>query len=432
IMTKHMPVSSILRESAKGASYFLGIENGIPNGKDYVIFRRNDAILKPYIVAQEWNAFIRSLKICDSAHWRSQVANSGSLTKRMVSKWAMEKQDEARGAIEGSSVTAATSQATTPIQQSKRIMPDATELSQEETVSSTSGTTSNSSCKTTISSSRSTTSGQRSKKRSFQVYLKEPEVVLEHTLEGDITGLRLGIKYFRDRFSELVVPDRDVSKCLPEALSINGILWIDQMPTPRPKECSSCLKELREFFPPPRNVELQSLSLKVQAIIQSDVCVTKEIHAEHETRRNGIYTIQTPVFSGHHFLGVVGLIGEVKPPEMDRYENFKCHDFWKLIQMGKTEINEQIIKGIQSPRIMCVQVFGYEVVMYVMKMDQAGVYILYKAAEGYLPRSTSDIPGTENIISIFQHSKTILQEFQKELDTTVPHTDGSSDEPSLK
>ncbi|KAF9993824.1 hypothetical protein BGZ79_001455 [Entomortierella chlamydospora] len=100
--------------------------------------------------------------------------------------------------------------------------------------------------------------------------------------------------------------------------------------------------------------------------------------------------------------------------------------------MGKAEINEQIIKGIRNPRIVCIQVFGYEVAMYIMKMDQTGVYILYKAAEGYVPRSISDIPGTENIISIFQHSKTILQAFQKELDITVPHTDESPDEPSLK
>ncbi|KAF9344602.1 hypothetical protein BGX26_004123, partial [Mortierella sp. AD094] len=81
---------------------------------------------------------------------------------------------------------------------------------------------------------------------------------------------------------------------------------------------------------------------------------------------------------------------------------------------------------------MCIQVFGYEVVMYIMKMDQTGVYNLYKAAEGYLPRSISDILGTENIISIFQHSKTFLQAFQKELDINVPHADESPDEPSLK
>ncbi|KAG0324791.1 hypothetical protein BG004_003367 [Podila humilis] len=353
-MTKYIPASSILCESAKGANYFLGIENGVPDRKDYVIFRRTAAISRPNVVAQEWNVFIRSLKICDSAHWRSQVAGSESLTKKLVSKWAMEMQDEAK---------VRPHPLHNPPPQDKEI-----------------------------------------RNEYFQVYFKEPELAVEHTLEGDMTGLRQGLKYFQSRSSELVVPGRDVSKCLPEALSINGILWIDRMPAPRPKECSSCLKKLREFFPPPLNAELQSLSLKVQAIIQSE---SVQDEPSEEELLESIRMIHCP-------------------------NRQAVRIFERLYVMGKAEINEQIMKGIQNPRIMCVQVFGYEVVMYVMKMDQAGVYILYKAAEGYLLRSISDISGTENIISIFQHSKSILKEFQKELDTTVPHTDGSPEEPSLK
>ncbi|KAF8967777.1 hypothetical protein BGZ46_000122, partial [Entomortierella lignicola] len=353
-----------------------------------------------------------------------------------------------------------------------------------DNISSVSDTTTNTSDTTTSSSSQATTSSQRSKKRVFEVYYKNPEVALERNHAGDNTGLRLALKVFQNRSSKLVVPGRDVSKCLPETLSINGVLWIDQVPPPRSKECFNCLKEMREFFLPPLNAELQTLSLKVQSIIQYELLqeelsedrLLENIHKiecpnrqavriferlmyvlprkhkpsmklgetgfilsriqcfldiifsewggfpiryniEHDSEKSSksdrekgkrsdfFVEVPSPTFSTIFNSEIVGLIGEVKPPEKERYEDFKCHDFWKLIQMGKAEINNQIIKGVRNPCIMCIQVFGYEVVMYIMKMDQHGVYILYKAAEGYLPRSISDIPGTENIISIFQHSK---------------------------
>ncbi|KAF9380257.1 hypothetical protein BGX21_002412 [Mortierella sp. AD011] len=400
----------------------------------------------------------------------------------MVSKWALEMEDEVR---------------------------DVTERSLDK-ISSRSDTT-NTSGSATTSSSQATTSTPRTKKRTFQVYFKEPETTLENNFEGENIGLRLALKNFQDRSTKLVVPGRDVSKYLPEALSMNRVLWIDQIPPPRTKECSNCLKELQEFSPPLLNGEFQNLSLKVQSIVQSELlqeepseerlsenilkiespnrqavriferlmyvlprrynpslmlgetgfmlsrlqCFLDIIFSEwggfpirynieHDSEKKSksdcvkgmrsdfFVEVPSSTFSAIFNSEIVGLIGEVKPPEKERYEDFKSHDFWKLIQMGKAEINEQIIKGIRNPRIVCIQVFGYEVAMYIMKMDQTGVYILYKAAEGYVPRSISDIPGTENIISIFQHSKTILQAFQKELDVTVPHTDESPDEPSLK
>ncbi|KAF9172450.1 hypothetical protein BGX21_005487 [Mortierella sp. AD011] len=130
---------------------------------------------------------------------------------------------------------------------------------------------------------------------------------------------------------------------------------------------------------------------------------------------------------------IVGILGEVKPPEKDRRESIKIQDFWKLIRMAKDEINSQISKGVVNPMAICIQVFGFQLNMYVMTMNpDEGVYILHSAAEGFLPRSVSDVSGTGCIISIFLHAKSLLQVFQDELTKTEPYSAGMTDLPRLQ
>ncbi|KAF8951686.1 hypothetical protein BGZ46_003854 [Entomortierella lignicola] len=119
--------------------------------------------------------------------------------------------------------------------------------------------------------------------------------------------------------------------------------------------------------------------------------------------QNFFYGSASPTFSTVFNPEIVGLIGEVKSPE-ERYDDFRYHDHWKLIQVDKAGIGEQITKGIQNTRIVCIQAFVYVDAMYILKKDQSGVCVLYRAAEGYIPRSVSDTPGT---ISIFQYSKAL-------------------------
>ena len=56
--------------------------------------------------------------------------------------------------------------------------------------------------------------------------------------------------------------------------------------------------------------------------------------------------------------------------------------------------------------VVCLQVFGFQLEMFVMTMDpDEGLDILYMAAEGFLPRSVSDVSGTGHVMSIFMHAK---------------------------
>ncbi|KAF9109221.1 hypothetical protein BGX27_007860 [Mortierella sp. AM989] len=131
---------------------------------------------------------------------------------------------------------------------------------------------------------------------------------------------------------------------------------------------------------------------------------------------------------------IVGILGEVKPSEKDRRECIKIQDFWELIRMTKDEINSQISKGVVKPMVICIQVFRFQLNMFVMTMDpDEGLYILHTAAEGFLPRSVSDVSGTGYIISIFQHAKSLLQVFQDQLNKTEPYsTDMTTGLPQLQ
>ncbi|KAF9157458.1 hypothetical protein BGX21_003676, partial [Mortierella sp. AD011] len=147
---------------------------------------------------------------------------------------------------------------------------------------------------------------------------------------------------------------------------------------------------------------------------------TKSEH-DHGVRSDFFIEIPCPTLSSISNSEIVGLFGEVKPPEKDRRKAIKIHDFWKLVRMAKDEINSQIMKGVCRPMVILIQVFGFQLEMYTMTMDlDLGIYVLYKAAEGFLPRSTADMSGIGNIISIFMHSKALLQQFQEQIEEINP------------
>ncbi|KAF8923039.1 hypothetical protein BGZ58_003439 [Dissophora ornata] len=71
--------------------------------------------------------------------------------------------------------------------------------------------------------------------------------------------------------------------------------------------------------------------------------------------------------------------------------------------------------------------------MFVMTMDpDEGLHVLHTAAEGFLPRSVSDVSGTGYIISIFLHAKSLLQTFRGQLSTTKPYSTDMTGLPELQ
>ncbi|KAF8950703.1 hypothetical protein BGZ46_004374, partial [Entomortierella lignicola] len=101
------------------------------------------------------------------------------------------------------------------------------------------------------------------------------------------------------------------------------------------------------------------------------------------------------------------------------------------VLMAKDEINSQITKGVVKPMVIGIQVFGLQLNMYVMTMNSDdGLYVFCTAAEGFLPRSVSDVSGTGFIISIFLHAKSLLQEFKDQLNNTEFNSSDTTNTPT--
>ncbi|KAF9184979.1 hypothetical protein BGZ49_004372 [Haplosporangium sp. Z 27] len=165
--------------------------------------------------------------------------------------------------------------------------------------------------------------------------------------------------------------------------------------------------------------------------------MTQEIPQSQDMERvlGQIFFIEVPCrnLSSIFNSEVVGILGGVKPLEKDRRESIKIQDFWKLIRMAKDGINSQITKGVVKPMVIGIQVFGFQLNMYVMTMNSDdGLYVLYTAAEGFLPRSVSDVSGTGFIISIFLHAKSLLQEFKDQLNNTEFNSSDTTNTPQLQ
>ncbi|KAF9373144.1 hypothetical protein BGX21_004555, partial [Mortierella sp. AD011] len=298
------------------------------------------------------------------------------------------------------------------------------------------------------------------------------------------SSLRRAFQKFQSSSAKLVLPGRDVSMLLPEALSLNGIWWVDKASLGIPSnEHLQYLDSLKSVNSPNLSGDLSSLAIEVQMKLQNLVsqeqwmdymhglysgsfekkqaviilqrlveilpatfqaneelgemgfilsrlqcfldiifgqlsCFPILYNIEHDSGNSaksghdkGVrsdFFIEVPCrpLSSIHRSEIVGLLGEVKPPEKDRRQCIKAQDFWKLVRMSKDEINAQILKGVTKPMTIFIQVFGFQLEMFVMTMDpNEGLYVLHTAAEGFLPRSRYDISGTGYIISIFQHAK---------------------------
>ncbi|KAF8949901.1 hypothetical protein BGZ46_004853 [Entomortierella lignicola] len=361
---------------------------------------------------------------------------------------------------------------------------------------------------------QSATPTRKRKKQAFVIHIKDSCTVNasnQDSFDLSESGLRLAFKKFQTTSAKLVLPGRDISTLLPEALSLNGIWWTNQVPlSMSSQEHILHLGSLRPVYSPSPNDDLQLLAFKVQVMLQSlqseeqlmdniqrlyggsaemkqAVRVWQRLveilpasfqpHKEfgemgfiltrlqcfldavfgqrsnfpvlyniehdsgnaaksgHEKGVRSDFFVEVPCRSLSSVFNseVVEILGEVKPPEKDRRECIKIQDFWKLIRMAKDEINSQILKGVVKPMVICIQVFGFQLNMYVMTMKpDDGLYILYTAAEGYLPRSVSDVSGTGYIISIFLHAKSLLQEFQDQLINTEPYSSDMTSPPQLQ
>ncbi|KAF9404053.1 hypothetical protein BGZ94_004400, partial [Podila epigama] len=100
-------------------------------------------------------------------------------------------------------------------------------------------------------------------------------------------------------------------------------------------------------------------------------------------------------------LSLVGLIGEVKPPEKTQSAQLELKDQWKLFRMMKSEIDSQIKKGTPDPVVWGCQIFGYDVAFYVMDQRISLINCLMKVFTGTLPKSIEDVSGVGRIISAF-------------------------------
>ncbi|KAF9915753.1 hypothetical protein FBU30_001762, partial [Linnemannia zychae] len=85
-----IPVSEILKQTAKGSGYFLLREDGNADPKEYMLFRRGGAKARPAEVTKEWNTFMRNFKACVSPGWRNYAQDAPKLSKKMVLGWSKE------------------------------------------------------------------------------------------------------------------------------------------------------------------------------------------------------------------------------------------------------------------------------------------------------------------------------------------------------
>ncbi|KAF8976596.1 hypothetical protein BGZ46_008132 [Entomortierella lignicola] len=467
-MSNQESLSRILAPSNKGSSYFLSKIDGDADSKGYVHFRKQLAVINSGGVAKEWNGFMKLFKSCESVDWREYARTAPSMTKNMVLHWSNEDGDgpsapDSENNNEGSSGSSA-STSTSPLPN---------EIPSPQ-------------CKR----NGSTTSGKR-KRQSFGICIKDrttPTLNVpnqDSELPAQSSSLKLAFKKFQASSAKLVLPSRDISMLLPEALSLNGIWWVDKASLGLPSnEHVQYLDSLRSVGSLNLCEDLLSIAIEVQLKLQNvisqeqwmdymhglyngsfekkqaviilqrlveilptnfqpneelgetgfiltrlqcflDVIFGQLSHfpilcnIEHDSGKSaksghdkGVrsdFFIEVPCgsFSSIHNSEIVGLLGEVKSPEKERRQCIKIQDFWKLVRMAKDEINAQILKGVTKPMVVFIQVFGFQLEMFMMTMDpNEGLYILHTAAEGFLPRSRYDISsGTGFIIAIFQHAK---------------------------
>ncbi|KAF9155040.1 hypothetical protein BGX20_004536, partial [Mortierella sp. AD010] len=445
-----MSISEIFVASIRGSKYFLSKNAGNADAKEYVIFRKHFSIRNPAEVAKEWNEFMRRLKNCDSSDWRDYAMSAPLLTRNMVVVWSKEADDEPD--IEDTTT-------------------DEGRTNNETTTTSDTTDSNQSSAKTVPKLKRdgSTRSAKR-KKQSFTIYIKEPSTLddslndrFEISDPSQTSSVRVAFKTFQTTSRKLVLPRHDISTLVPEALSLNGIWWVDKASMGLVRtEYTQYLESLRSMYSPAPDRDLQLLCFDVQSKLQSPqseeqlmdymqglyglygesikkkqaVCILQRLvmilpachkpeeeHGEtgfilthvqcfldvlfgqrscfpisyniehdsgnstksehdHGVRSDFFIEVPCPASSSVSNSEIVGLFGEVKPPEKDRRKCIRIQDFWKLVRMAKDEINSQISKGVVSPMVILIQVFGFQLEMFLMKMDpDEGLYVLYKAAE---------------------------------------------------
>ncbi|KAF9202075.1 hypothetical protein BGZ49_007744 [Haplosporangium sp. Z 27] len=494
--TSQLLISEIFVASLKGSKYFLSKKAGDADAKEYVIFRKHFAKRNAAEVAKEWNEFMRKLKNCDSSDWRDYAMDAPLLTRNMVLLYSVSVdgieglEPEVTNIDESGSNDETTSSAIESSQSSTRRMPG-------------------------LKRGGSTRSTKR-KKQSFTIYFKEPSTIndedelLEISDPSQASSIRVAFRTFQTTSRRLVLPGHDISSLLPEALSLNGIWWVDKASMGLARTEHMCyLDALISMYSPCLDHDLQSLCYDVQSklkrpqskeqlmdfmqelyggsigrkeavyILQRlamilpssykpeeeygetgfmlthlqcflDVlfghrsCFSIKYNIEHDSgnstksepdhgvRSDFFIEVPCPAFSSISSSEIVGVFGEVKPPEKDRRKCVRTQDFWKLVRMAKDEISSQIHKGVLNPMVVLIQVFGFQIDMFIMTMDpDEGLYILYKAAEEFLPRSISDMSGIGDIISIFMHTKTLLQKFQDQLNETKPYTGDVDNSPKL-
>ncbi|KAF9432692.1 hypothetical protein BGZ76_010443 [Entomortierella beljakovae] len=419
------PISQIFNVTSKGSKYFHSKEHADADPKEYVISRGSDAKHHPSDVAKEWNGFMSKLKHCDDSHWREYARSAPDLTKGLVLLYS-----EYIEGIEGLGPDVTGSN-------ENGVNDETTSSSIESTQSSVSSTSSKSSRLRREGSTRSTRSTKR-KKLSFSIYFKEPSDMDDDDewLEVSNPSTNFSMKHPHskedlmdymhglyggsiERKETLYILQRLVmilpSRFTPEEeygetgfISAHLQCFLDVLFGPR---CKFCIKY---------NIEHDSGN------------AIKSEH-DHGVRSDFFIEVPCPTLSSFSNSEIVGVFGEVKPPEKDRKKNIRIQDFWKLNRMAKDELNSQISKGVLRPMVILIQVFGFQIDMYIMTMDpNDGLYVLYKAAEYFLPRSLSDMSGVSDVISIFMHSKKLLNEFQDQLNETKPYTGDIKNPPELQ
>ncbi|KAF9184980.1 hypothetical protein BGZ49_004373, partial [Haplosporangium sp. Z 27] len=88
---------------------------------------------------------------------------------------------------------------------------------------------------------QSATPPSRRKKQAFVIYVKDSCTVdMSNQDSSDLSesssGLRLAFMKFQTTSAKFVLPGRDISTLLPEALSLNGIWWANEVPLGMPSK----------------------------------------------------------------------------------------------------------------------------------------------------------------------------------------------------
>ncbi|KAF9154058.1 hypothetical protein DFQ26_000358 [Actinomortierella ambigua] len=98
---------------------------------------------------------------------------------------------------------------------------------------------------------------------------------------------------------------------------------------------------------------------------------------------------------------------EIKPPREERHERAFLEDQWALAIFAKDAIDYHLRHGRPFKTIPCVQVFGYQMILYKLEF-KSGLYIWQQVGVSYLPRDTSDRGTVAGSLALLRTFKSIF------------------------